>query len=187
MALTDAWGAAAGQLFTWRRPRQKKVRLAGHARFIAAPAYNRLLAAEPYLRRSIPTLVICFLLLIAAMRSLSLFAWKEDLEATSKGLLGLTASQVYHAMRTSHGESAPDKLISEAVLRDTTRHSVIADEQVLMITDAEFEIVATTGQQQLVGQSLENLVVDGQPLFMFGQRAGVLEVTVAGESWFAAA
>lgn len=187
MALTDAWGAAAGQLFTWRRPRQKKVRLAGHARFIAAPAYKRLLAAEPYLRRSIPTLVICFLLLIAAMRSLSLFAWKEDLEATAKGLLGLTASQVYHAMRTSHGDAAPDQLLSEAVLRDTTRHSVIADAQVLVITDADFQIVATTGQQQLVGQSLENIIVDGQPLFMFGQRAGVQEVTVSGESWFAAA
>ncbi|MCO6389486.1 PAS domain-containing protein [Aliihoeflea aestuarii] len=188
MALTDAWGATAGQFFAWRtKPRRREVRLAGHARFLAAPAYRRLLAAEPYLRRSIPTLIVCFLLLIAAMRATTLISDRAELEATAKGMLGLSASQIYHAMRTSHGETPPDPLISEAVLRDTTRHSVIADEQVLIITDADFQIVATTGQQQLIGQALDNLITGGQPLYMFGQRAGIQEVTVGGGTWYAAA
>ena len=59
MAKTDAWYAPGGRFFAWRKRRRKAAEmLAGNAKIIAAPAYRRLLAAEPYLRRSIPTLIV---------------------------------------------------------------------------------------------------------------------------------
>ncbi|MCB1452013.1 MAG: hypothetical protein KDJ43_00075, partial [Rhizobiaceae bacterium] len=65
--------------------------LAGNAKIIAAPAYKRLLAAEPLFRRSIPALIIIFLLVIAASRILSLTTLREDIERDGKAMLGLTA------------------------------------------------------------------------------------------------
>src|SRR5262249_22186615 len=58
---------------------------------------------------------------------------------------------------------------------------------VLAITDGAFKIIAvspsSTGWQ---GRTLDNLVLGGQPLFMFGDRAGVMDVTIGGHDWFAA-
>ncbi|TIX52829.1 MAG: hypothetical protein E5V33_27945, partial [Mesorhizobium sp.] len=70
MAKADAWGAPGGKAFERRRARADG--LAGNTRLIAEPAYRRLLAAEPWLRRSIPALIIIFLIVIAALRVLSL-------------------------------------------------------------------------------------------------------------------
>ena len=41
-------------------------RLSGHIKLLADPAYGKLLAAEPYLRRAIPPLIIVFLLALAS-------------------------------------------------------------------------------------------------------------------------
>ena len=59
MAKADAWGAPEGTAFERRKARGDG--LAGNTRLIAEPAYRRLLAAEPLLRRSIPALIIIFL------------------------------------------------------------------------------------------------------------------------------
>ncbi|RUY24366.1 hypothetical protein EN981_34045, partial [Mesorhizobium sp. M7A.F.Ca.CA.001.13.2.1] len=60
MAKADAWGAPGGTVFAHRETRGDG--LAGNTRLIAEPAYRRLLAAEPLLRRSIPVLIITFLI-----------------------------------------------------------------------------------------------------------------------------
>jgi hypothetical protein len=56
MAKADAWRAPGGWNFAGLRGSGATNTPPGNARFIAAPAYKRLLAAEPYLRRSIPAL-----------------------------------------------------------------------------------------------------------------------------------
>ena len=67
------------------RPRGNVV--AGNARIIAAPAYRRLLAAEPLLKRSIPILIVIFLIVVASVRFLSLMAWRDDVERDAKAML----------------------------------------------------------------------------------------------------
>ncbi|TIP63888.1 MAG: hypothetical protein E5X63_47190, partial [Mesorhizobium sp.] len=36
------------------------------------------------------------------------------------------------------------------------------------------------------GRSLDAIAQGGQPLFMFGDRAGVMEVRIGGQDWYAA-
>ncbi len=54
MAGADAWSAPDGSTFA-RRDEAGRNASARNARIIAEPAYRRLLAAEPLLKRSIPT------------------------------------------------------------------------------------------------------------------------------------
>ncbi|TJW12605.1 MAG: PAS domain-containing sensor histidine kinase [Mesorhizobium sp.] len=182
MAKTDAWGAPGGTAFERRRTRGDS--LAGNTRLIAEPAYRRLLAAEPLLRRSIPALIIVFLIVIAALRLLSLMNERDVVERDAKAILALAAGQLASAI------AANTNVASEAtqnLLQSTGRQGAMGRSHVLAITDGAFKIVAvtplSTGWQ---GRSLDGLVQGGQPLFMFGDRAGVMDVSIAGQDWYAA-
>src|SRR3546814_12422760 len=67
-----------------RRKRRKASGIAGNAKILAAPAYERLLAVEPILKRSIPLLIIIFLVVIAAARVLSMLTWRDSVEQDAK-------------------------------------------------------------------------------------------------------
>ena len=107
MAKTDAWGATGGS-FHARRTAASRARagLMGNARLIAEPAYQRLLAAEPVLRRAIPVLIVVFLAVIAGARGLSLMNDRDDIERQAKGMLALAAGQLSHAVALA---PAPDE------------------------------------------------------------------------------
>ena len=74
MARTEAVEPSAAKrtlLSGFRLPRQAAV--SGHARLLARPAYQRLLAAEPLLRRLIPVLIVIFLLIVGLARFVELY------------------------------------------------------------------------------------------------------------------
>lgn len=182
MAKADAWGAPEGTAFERRKARGDG--LAGNTRLIAEPAYRRLLAAEPLLRRSIPALIIIFLIVIAALRVLSLMNERDEVERDVKAVLGLAAGQMANAISADPNAAGGGAI---DLLESTSRQGAMGRSHVLVITDSAFKIIAvsplSTGWQ---GRSLDSLVLDGQPLFMFGDRAGVMDVSIGGQDWYAA-
>ncbi|MER9103175.1 PAS domain-containing sensor histidine kinase [Mesorhizobium sp. M0848] len=182
MAKADAWGAPGGTVFAHRETRGDG--LAGNTRLIAEPAYRRLLAAEPLLRRSIPALIITFLIVIAALRVLSLMNERDDVERNAKAILTLAAGQLASSLATT-SETAPGAI--QDLLETTSRQGAMGRSHVLVITDSAFKIVAVTPRSMpWQGHSLDGLVEGGQPLFMFGDRAGVMDVNIDGRDWYAA-
>ncbi|PWJ85303.1 two-component system cell cycle sensor histidine kinase PleC [Pseudaminobacter salicylatoxidans] len=183
MAKADAWGAPDGSAFAQR----KGGTLAGNAKLIAAPAYRRLLAAEPFLRRSIPALIIVFLLVIAGVRALSLMAWHEDVERNAKMVLSLASGNLAASvdLLAKDGSNFPEA--SRGLLERTIRQSAIGERHVLVIMDGAFRVVAASPQPlHWEGKALDGIVTGGQPLFMFGTRAGVMDVRIDGQDWYAA-
>lgn len=182
MAKADAWGAPGGIAFTRRETRSDG--LAGNTRLIAEPAYKRLLAAEPLLRRSIPALIIIFLVVIAALRVLSLMNERDDVERDAKAILTLAAGQLASSLATT-SDTLPGAI--QDLLETTSRQGAMGRSHVLVITDDAFKITAVTPRSvPWQGHSLDGLVQGGQPLFMFGDRAGVMEVNIGGQDWYAA-
>ncbi|QND59428.1 PAS domain-containing sensor histidine kinase [Mesorhizobium huakuii] len=182
MAKADAWGAPGGMAFARRGTRSDG--LAGNTRLIAEPAYKRLLAAEPLLRRSIPALIIIFLLVIAALRVLSLMNERDDVERDAKAILTLAAGQLASSLATT-SDTVPGAV--QDLLETTSRQGAMGRSHVLVITDNAFKITAVTPRSMpWQGHSLDGLVEGGQPLFMFGDRAGVMEVSIGGQDWYAA-
>ncbi|UVK53799.1 PAS domain-containing protein [Mesorhizobium sp. AR02] len=182
MAKADAWGAPGGMAFARRETRSDG--LAGNTRLIAEPAYKRLLAAEPLLRRSIPALIIIFLLVIAALRVLSLMNERDDVERDAKAILTLAAGQLASSLATT-SDTVPGAI--QDLLETTSRQGAMGRSHVLVITDSAFKITAVTPRSMpWQGHALDGLVEGGQPLFMFGDRAGVMEVNIGGQDWYAA-
>ncbi|PAQ00430.1 ATP-binding protein [Mesorhizobium mediterraneum] len=182
MAKADAWGAPGGTAFERREARSDG--LAGNARLIAEPAYRRLLAAEPLLRRSIPALIIIFLLVIAALRFLSLMNERDDVERDAKAILSLAAGQLASSISVD-AKMAPGA--TQDLLEGISRQGAMGRSHVLAVTDGALKIIAVTPlSTRWEGRPLDGIVQGGQPLFMFGDRAGVMEVSIGGQDWYAA-
>src|SRR5690606_4970048 len=127
MAKADAWGIPTGGL--WRRWRWgRRVKVAGNARILAAPAYERLLAMEPYLRKAIPALIVLFLLVIAAARFLSMMTWRDDIERDAKVMLGLAANNLSQALQLATGENAPTPDEARALLNERSEERRVGKE-----------------------------------------------------------
>jgi two-component system, cell cycle sensor histidine kinase PleC len=188
MAKTDALRAPAALTASFLRgARKAESRLAGNAKMIAAPAYKRLLAAEPLFRRSIPTLIVIFLIVIAASRILSLATLRDDTERNARTMLGLTANSIAAGLSEAGTDETPVSVAGQRVIESMARSGLSGPGQVLAVTDGDLVIVAANnGGQQWIGRRLDEIVEGGQPLFMFGERAGVLEVGINGVNWYAA-
>ncbi|TYR34271.1 PAS domain-containing protein [Mesorhizobium microcysteis] len=188
MANADAWHAAEGTARARRRAaRNARAGLTGHAKMIAAPAYKRLLAAEPLLKRLIPILIVVFLIVVAGTRCLSLMAHRDDVERSARGMLALAAGQLTHAMTVARMQGEPDRAALNALIEDVALHGSISGRHALLITDGAFIVEsATPTAEAWIGRSLESIISGAQPLFLFGERAGVMEVRVGESVWYAA-
>ena len=186
MARTDALHAPEGGVFAsgGRGPRMR-TGLAGNVKMIAEPAYQRLLAAEPYLRRSIPTLIMIFLVVIACSRVLSLTAQRDDIERSARSTLALAAGQVASTLELTGAYR--ELSATQDMLDGFSRNGLLDPAHVLAVTDGNLKLVAATDNARgWSGRPLDSLIAGGQPLFLFGARAGVLDVSVGGAEWFAA-
>lgn len=179
MAKADAHGATGWRFFD-RENAGATGTLRGNARIIAAPDYRRLLAIEPYLRRAIPMLIIVFLLIVATARALSFMSWQESIESNARALLSLSSAQLERTLSES-GLDAANQAIEQA-----SRLGALSSKHVIAVTDHRFNVVAASGNDPVfTGKSLEKLLTGGQPLFLFGQRAGVMQVDINGKAWLA--
>ncbi|MGB3644813.1 MAG: ATP-binding protein [Mesorhizobium sp.] len=179
MAKADAWGAPGGTFFDRRRT-SGRTRLIGNMRLIAEPAYRKLLAAEPYLRRLIPILIVVFLAVLAALRVLSMMSDHDEAERNAKAVLMLATGELANADAEAAGGA-------QALVDRMGREGILGKDYVVAITDGAFKVTAVSPlSSQWVGRGLDGIVYGGQPLFLFGSRAGVMEVTIDGRRWYAA-
>jgi len=178
MAGTDALRAADRRIVAWRRQR---ARIAGNASLMAAPAYRKLLALEPYMRRAIPALIVVFLLIVAAARALSMMALHDDTERNAKAVLGLASSQLAYALAASSADEAT------TLLDRAARNGALGTNHVLILADENLRVTdATRAASSWVGKPLDDILSGAQPLLLFGQRAGVLTIELNGAPWYAA-
>ncbi len=179
MADADAWRAPGETVFARRQAAGKP----GPARGLAEPAYRGLLAAEPVLRRSIPGLIIIFLAIIAAVRVLSLMSHHQEIERSTRTILSLAAAEIEN--RVSQADAA-DGVRTDAIA-NIAEQARFSPSHLALVTDGRFNILAAhPSDSTYAGGRLDTLVEGGQPLFLFGERAGVMKVSMGGASWFAA-
>ncbi len=188
MARTDALRAPAEMSADLLRgARRAESKVAGNAKMIAAPAYKRLLAAEPFFRRSIPALIVIFLIVIAASRFMSLATLRAEIERDIGTTLTLTANVIAAGLSDETEGDVPLSVSGQTIIEDLVRKGVAGSGRVLAVVDGDLALIAANGSGQgWIGQHLDEMVEGGQPLFMFGQSAGVLEVTIDGVRWYAA-
>ena len=182
MAKADAHGAAAaGKLAPKKRKMAiGKQSIAGPARLLAEPAYQKFLAAEPVLRRAIPVMTIIFLMIVASVRFISLSEQKDELFLQAKSDVSLVADLLQAKTEVTADKSLLPELANFG--EGLTAHMT------LIASGKDGRVVATRGEAVVaLNAMLEESMIGGQPLLMFGSRAGVMDVIINGQAYLAAA
>ena len=162
----------------------------GHARLLARPAYQRLLAAEPLLRRLIPILIFIFLAVVALVRLVQLTEIREARELQAKSMVEMTAALAAARLKQAEPAMPPGDgaLAARDVLADALTGTALREGRRVLVTDANGVIITSTPRDiALEGTKLADQFTDARPLLLFGARAGVMDVSMAsGESALAA-
>ncbi len=149
-------------------------RITGQARFLAQPAYNQLIQAEPLLRRLIPVLVIVLLATIAFSRSMSLSTQAENIERSERQQLPLVAMIVENALAKLSFSSSklPDTKSLQTLLEQSVPPGAIQPGRKIILSDKAGEILATVPLVSSdIGRYLEDMLGGDYLLTTFGKRA----------------
>ncbi|NDV87801.1 PAS domain-containing protein [Aurantimonas aggregata] len=176
---------AGGRLSRFETLLSAKAEIVGHAKILAAPAYEKLLRSERPLRRSIPILIILFLTIAAVARLSALVAERYEIENDVARDLKIAATLMRAESQfalMSEGQIDGAALLTSEVPREVIEYGRFA-----VISDATGRITAAMpGYERLIGQDLRLLMGESQALLMFGERAGVQETDFEGHDAFVA-
>jgi len=164
--------------------------MTGLARFLAEPAFKRLLALEPWLKRSIPVLILVFLAVVFTARAVALMNDREAAGEQARIFLSLMADAGAGALReagrndfTPQSPGDFDRVLSRALPTEA-----LADARMFLIADANGTVVGQRGGGlDMVGDAVRTHFDGVQPLMMFGADAGVLQVTMGDRVFLGAA
>jgi two-component system cell cycle sensor histidine kinase PleC len=152
----------------------------GHAKLLAHPAYQKLLAAEPLLRRAIPVLIVIFLSMVGLARFFELYQLKDQRELGARETVGMVAAIVAAGL---DGLGPTEARTQNAVLNavaDALPAGALADGRLVYVTDEDGVVIATAPRMpDHEHVLLTSIIGEAQPLTTFGARAGVLEIALA--------
>jgi two-component system cell cycle sensor histidine kinase PleC len=153
--------------------------IGGIARPLARPAYARLVASEPWLRRAVPFVVIVFMatvwvgvILQAAAshrEALAAAVHETDLAATAAATLFLA-------------QARPDMSASErhAALARALPVQRLGERRLAWISDADGTVIVSSEHRHL-GLKLADVLQDAPQLTIMVERAGVQRVAITAE------
>jgi len=178
-------GTASARRFADLLKRQRDARsLTGHIRLLAHPAYQRLLTAEPFFRRAIPVLCVVFIAAIATYRALTLSYEHEETDQRARDDLTMIATTLATRLAAAEADLPEQGFHTalQAALADSLPPRATGDARRILIADPQGEIVATAPMRtDLEGRALAEVLGAGQPLTVFGARAGVLTIAADTE------
>ena len=90
-------------------------RLSGHARLLSTPTYRHILEAEPLLRRSIPVLIVTFIVVLALTRIVGVMETRQTLEDAARDEATLVAATL--SARFANPATDPAKVGWDAALK----------------------------------------------------------------------
>ncbi|MEW6258010.1 MAG: ATP-binding protein [Pseudomonadota bacterium] len=148
--------------------------IGGLARSVARPAYQRLLEAEPFLRRIVPALIITFLCVIGIGAMVQVHGARQAVLENAKDDLSLLALATAEGLSQRLGGNLSRV---QAALTDALPPRATQAGRRVFITDPAGRIIAASPHQG-GASALSDILDPSQPLTVFAERAGVLEITL---------
>ncbi|HZX82874.1 MAG TPA: PAS domain-containing protein, partial [Reyranella sp.] len=146
----------------------------GLARSVARPAYQRLVDAEPFMRKAVPALIIAFIAIVAIAAIVQIRAYRTEAISDAKDELALFAAAIASELRQNGaGTTAPDALLAASLPSRATE-----DARRYGLVDATGKVLATHDAVTTTADEVRHLLANVQALAIFAENAGVLEVTL---------
>ena len=155
--------------------------VAGYARLLSHPAYERLVNAEGLLRRLVPVLIVIFLAIVGAARWMQLNAQTVSIMDSAQSEMNFIAELLDVRIATLEMPEDPrgQTQALQNLVADTVPSRYLRHGRQVIVSDEDGMIVATAPYWPTRhGQPLETIVGDSLLLTTFGKRADTREVTL---------
>ena len=146
----------------------------GVARSLTHPLYQRFQGLEPAFRTAIPTLVGIFLVILGASAFLQTSAMRDDALTDAAGDMDLVSALVARDLdnATPAGRTPVD------VLAALTARHLAAHGRIVYVSGADGRVIASEPAIGETQRTLVDFLGQTQPLTVFGDRAGVMRITL---------
>lgn len=154
----------------------------GLARSLTHPNYQRLVDAEPVLRRVVPVLIIVFLMSVALGALLQAFEHRREAINDAKIAISMYSQAIAEEF-SRRASATSDEIAKDAktLLRVATPAQALANRKQFYVTDTNGKIVAAEPEApQAIGRTLIDILGPSQPLTAFPERASVIEFVLPG-------
>ncbi|MCO5092568.1 ATP-binding protein [Bosea sp. (in: a-proteobacteria)] len=146
----------------------------GVARSLTHPLYQRFESFEPTFRTAIPTLVGIFLVILGAGALIQITAMRDDALIDAAGDMELVSALVARELDAATlAEREPAAALAALAARHLAKQG-----RIVHVSRADGRVVAS---EPVIGQTqrtLVDLLGQTQPLTVFGDRAGVMRITL---------
>jgi len=158
-----------------------RVHARGLARLISRPAYQRLLDAEPLLRRAVPALIVVFLAAVAAGAIVQILDGRRQALADAEQELSLIAVAASETLARRLGaDAAPDR--AKTALNEALPSRALHGGRRFYISDAGSRLIASAPAEPLAGERLVDLIGTSRTLSALASSGDVFEFIAADGS-----
>ncbi|WP_273789180.1 PAS domain-containing sensor histidine kinase [Bartonella sp. ML70XJBT] len=152
-------------------------------------AYQKLLSIEPWLRRSIPFVIVAFLIVLAVIRFVSIYDWRNTIDKSTRSTLALLASHITNTIDrdllviSQKGKvSALSHNHLQNILTISRNQDLINRNTLIAIVDQKGNVLASSGSEIVLGKPLQDFISESIALQSLGQQAGVIKITIGKDT-----
>jgi two-component system cell cycle sensor histidine kinase PleC len=162
--------------------------LTGQAKIFAGPAARHLTRAEPVLKRSIPILIVAFLMVVAISRMVGIMVEHDRMEASVRDTTSLTSAAVGAVFSGAMADTLAksDRKAVEATLSLHLPQDRLQPGGLVLFVEEQGRVFgASITGAGYVGQSLARFSPELAATQYFGEPAGVFRTRISGTDYFA--
>jgi len=189
--MADAQRAtAAGEGLRLRFPTQSVAdhRLGAQGRLMAEPVTRRLSNMEPFLKRSIPILIVAFLIVVAAARAVGMMSEQTRLHEAMQQSVYLSATGAAavfsgnEALFSTGARVEAEKRLASFLPQDRLSPGTF----LLLVGEEGNDFAASAAGSAFVGRRLSDILPEVATLGRSGRNSGVIETRIADEPYYGA-
>ncbi len=165
----------------WAEAFRDDPKLTGHVRFLAEPAYRRFLRLEPYIRRSIPVLIVGFISILAVARTAGLLDQRQTIEDAASAQVALVATALSSELSDAQARFANDAPadVLRMVLEDRLPSEARVPGRLILVTDTQGTVVAgSAGTASYLHRPLSG-IVNASHIVALAEKPGAMELMLA--------
>lgn len=152
-------------------------------------AYQKLLFIEPWLRRSLPFVIVAFLIVLASIRFVSLYDWRNTIDKNTRSTITLLASHITNTINhdllavSQKGKvSALSHSHLQNILTTFRNQGLINPSTLIAIVNQEGNVLASSSSEIALEKPLQDFISDSIALQSLGQHIGIMKITIGKDA-----
>ncbi|WP_273757966.1 ATP-binding protein [Bartonella sp. AU55XJBT] len=189
MTKLDAYNAPTEMYADSKSSAQNHKAQTKHIHLPSGSAYQKLLFIEPWLRRSLPFAIVAFLIVLAVIRFVSIYDWRNTIDKSTRSTLTLLASHITNTIdRDLLAVSQKGKVSAlshdhlQNILTIFRNQDLISPSTLITIVDQKGNVLASSNSEVILEKPLQDFISDSIALQSLGQHAGIMKITIGKDT-----